>query len=108
MSREHFHADEKLCLRWRGPRRVVSAVNHYFYIVEDLRNGALVKAYATRLKYYADASLDAKGILPPAISSENAMKIQRLLRLVDNANSIYVSIRWRLLPSSEETLKPLH
>ena len=95
MAREHFHAGEKLCLRWRGPRRIVHAVNDYVYIVEDVRNRALVEAHATRLQYYNDASLDAKAILSHAISSETGMQIQRLLRLVDKPDGIYVAIRWR-------------
>lgn len=103
MAREQFHTAAKLCLRWSGPRRVVHAVNYYVYIVEELRNGALAEAHTTRLKYHADASLNAKAILPHAISSETGMQIQRLLRLVDDADGLYVSIRWSGLPSSEAT-----
>lgn len=68
---------------------------------------ALVEAHANRLKYYADGSLDAKSILPNAISSETGMQIQRLLRLVDNADGLYVAIRLRGLPFSEDNLESL-
>lgn len=39
VAREKFHAGEKLCLRWRGTRRVVNCLNEYAFRVEDLRNG---------------------------------------------------------------------
>lgn len=29
VAREEFHKGEKLCLRWRGPRRVTKAVNDF-------------------------------------------------------------------------------
>lgn len=43
------------------------------------------------------------------ISSETGMKVQRLLRLVDNGNGegLKVVIRWRGLPASEDTLELL-
>lgn len=37
-AREHFHANEKLRLRWRGPRRVVKKIRNCVYDVEDLCN----------------------------------------------------------------------
>lgn len=92
MTRELFHSGEKLCLHWRGPRRVVGAVNDYVYIVEDLRTGAIVDAYATRLKFYFYASLDAKAILSYVFSSETGMQVSRLLPLVEENGVLGVVI----------------
>lgn len=33
LARKTFHKAEKLCLRWRGPRRFVYALNDYVYAV---------------------------------------------------------------------------
>lgn len=46
VAREEFNKDEKLCLRWRDPRRVTKAISNYVYQVEDLRNGALSDVHA--------------------------------------------------------------
>ena len=39
VSLSDFHTGEKLCLRWRGPRRIKKAMNVYIYQFECLRNG---------------------------------------------------------------------
>lgn len=36
---EEFHAGEKLCLRWRGPRRIIKTMKGCVYHVENLRKG---------------------------------------------------------------------
>lgn len=107
VARDEFHAGEKLCLRWRGPRRVTKAINDYVYQVEDLRNGILSDVHAARLKFYSDASLDAKVLLPHVLQSETGMQVQRLLRLVDTDHGLRVVIRWRGLTASEDTEEPL-
>lgn len=73
VAREDLHAGEKLCLRWRCPRRVEHAINDYVYMVEDLRNGQLTEVHASRLKFSNDGSLYEKAIMPHAISSETGM-----------------------------------
>lgn len=53
---EDFHKGGKLCLRWRGPRRITKALNAFVYQVEYLRNnGLLTDVDATCLKFYSDA-----------------------------------------------------
>lgn len=64
VSREEFHAGEKLALRWRGPRRVVKALNDLVYQAEDLRNGDITDVIC-RLKFHSDSSLDTKAIISP-------------------------------------------
>eukprot|EP00171_Calliarthron_tuberculosum_P004300 IDg4300t1 len=83
VARDDFHKDEKLCLRWRGPRRIIRAVSEWVYIVEDLRNGELTEVHSTRLKFYSDSSLDEKAILS------------------------HVLVLWRGLSHREDTEEPL-
>lgn len=107
VAREHFHEGEKLCLRWRGPRRVTKCLSYYAFQVEDLRNGELQVIHGTRLKFYSDDSLDTTAILSHVLSSETGMPVSRLLRLVDQDGKLLVAVRWKGLGASEDTLEPL-
>jgi transposase InsO family protein len=107
VARDDFSAGEKLALRWRGPRRIVKAINDYVYQVEDLRNGVLEEVHATRLKFYRDASLDSVAILPHVLSSETGMPVARLMRLYEDEDGLKVVVRWKGLSHSEDTSEPL-
>lgn len=50
-------------LRWRGPRRVVKAMNSYVHQVEDLKNGNVEEVHCSRLKFYHESSLDQEAIM---------------------------------------------
>lgn len=107
VARDDFHAGEKLCLRWHCPRRILRPVMDYFYLVEDLRNRQLREEDDTRLKFYNNASLDAKKIMSHVLTSETVMQVQRLLRLIDTTDGIYVTILWKGLAVSRDTREPL-
>jgi len=107
LARDEFTAGEKLCLRWRGPRRITRAVSDYVYQIEDLRNGALEEAHASRLRFYSDDSLNKDAIMPHVISSETGMPVQRLMRLEESPNGLHVIVRWRGLPANADTSEPL-
>lgn len=63
IAKDKFHKGEKLCLRWRGPRRIVKSFNNFVYRVKDLRNGFLDDFIVSRLKLYYDAGLEKNEIL---------------------------------------------
>jgi len=107
VAREHFNAGEKLCLRWRGPRRIIGAVSDYVYQVEDLRNGSLEEAHASRLRFYSDSALNTEAIMSHVLTSETGMPVQRLLRLENGPDGLMVAVRWRGLPTSADTLEPI-
>lgn len=107
VARDTFHEGEKLCLRWRGPRRVIKAINDYEFQVEDLRNGNLETVHGTRLKYYHDASLNTTAILSHVLSSETGMPVSRLLKLIEQDGELFVSVRWKGLSPEEDTMEPL-
>jgi len=106
LARDEFTAGEKLCLRWRGPRRVTKAVSDYVYQIEDLRNGALEEAHASRLRFYSDKHLNQEAIMPHVICSETGMPVQRLMRLEKTPDGLHVIVRWRGLPPSADTSEP--
>ena len=107
VARDDLTAGEKLSLRWRGPRRIIKAINDYVYQVEDLRNGELQDVHITRLKFYHDKYLNTEAIMSHVVTSETGMVVQRLMRLVEDDGKLKVLVRWRGLPESEDTLEPL-
>lgn len=107
VTREHFYESEKLCMRWWGPRRVTKCLSDYVFQVEDLRNGNIETVPGTRLKFYADDSLDLKAILSHVLASETGMPVSRLLSLVEQEGKLYVLVRWKGLADSEDKIEPL-
>lgn len=94
-AQHDFTAGEKLSLRWRGPQLIARSINDYIYQVEDLRNGMVKEVHGTRLKFHHDPSLDAEAIMPNVVSSETGMPVQRLMRLVENEEGLFVQVLWR-------------
>lgn len=107
VAREDFTTGEKLCLRWRGPRRVTKALNDFVYEVEDMRNGKLQEVHGSRMKFYSDSSLDTVAIMSHVLSSETGMQVARLMRLVESPNGIQVQVRWSGLSPEEDTLEDI-
>lgn len=107
VARNDFFEGEKLCLCWRGLRRVPKAVNSSVHQVEELRNGHVGKAHATRLKLRRYSLLDEKAITSHVLSSETGMPVSRLLRLVEDGGQLKVLVRCKGFNESETTEKPL-
>ena len=107
VARSDFHAGEKLCLRWRGPRRIMKALSDFVYQVEDLRNGQLDDVHDSRLKLYRDSEIDKDAIMSHVIHSETGMVVSRLLGLEETPDGIYVRIRWKGLGTKKDTLEPI-
>lgn len=107
VARDEFGAGEKLCLHWRGPRRVIKAISEHIFQVEDLRNGTYEDVHACRLKFYSDKSLDATAILSHVIFSETGMPVARLMNLEKTGDGLMVHIRWKGLSKNEDTLEPI-
>lgn len=107
MARDHFLGGEKLCLRWRVPRRVTKCLSDYVFQVEDLRNGATDDVHGTKQKFYADDSLDVGAILSHVVSFEAGIPVSRLLRLVEQDGKLLYMVHWKGLKTSEDTMEPL-
>ena len=75
--------------------------------MQDLRTGLCDGIHISRLPFYDDPSLDEKAIMSHVLSSETGMTVQKLLRLVRNPEGFHVLVRWKGLPSSDDTLEPL-
>lgn len=107
VARDDYRTKEKLSLSWRGPRRVVRAVNDYVYSVEDLRDGELWDVHVTRLKFYHDKTLDQLVTMSYIVNSETGMVVQCLMRLDNFDGKLMDNVRWRGIPNSGDFLEPL-
>ncbi|KAF4045231.1 hypothetical protein GN244_ATG02615 [Phytophthora infestans] len=52
------HTGSKLRVKWCGPARVVDTVSNWIFKIQNLITGQCKEAHASRLKFYADSSLD--------------------------------------------------
>lgn len=68
VAREHFHAGEKLCLRWFGPSRIVKTIKDYVFQVGDFCNSDIDDIHSSRLKFYHNGSLDKEVIIPHVLN----------------------------------------
>lgn len=107
VARSEFFKGEKLCLRWRGPRRIVKALTDFTFQVEDLRNGKVDVVHGSRLKYYHDASLNQTAIMTHVVNSETGMQVSRLMRLIKREGQIMVQVRWKGLSPYDDTFEPV-
>lgn len=107
VAKDDFSRGQKLSLRWRGPRRIVSAKSDYVYHVEDLRTGLTEDIHIGRLKFYSDDSLDTTAIMSHNISSETGMTAARLMGTEESPDGLLVHVRWKGLPHSEDTFEPI-
>lgn len=98
---------EKLCLRWRGRRRVIKPLSDYVSRFEDLRTSECDDIHGTRLKFYRDNYLDETFVISHVLSSEIGMPVARLLQLFNGDGSLFVAVQWKDLPASGDTTEPL-
>lgn len=106
VTRENLTAGVKHSFRWRGPRRVVTAVRDYFYQIKDLGNGRLEDVHASRLKFYHDSCPDREAIMAHVLTSETGMEVQRLMGLLENKEGPMALVRWRGLSESDDAFQP--
>lgn len=103
VAREDFFAGEKLALRCGRPRRILKAINGYFFQVEDLQNVSKEEVHGTRLKTYRGYTLDTNAIMSHVLSSETGMPVARLMRLIEEPDGLDFIVHWEGLPHSEDS-----
>lgn len=107
VARSDFRADEKLFLRWRGPRRVVKDLNHYVDQVGDLHIDELNDFHASRLKLFCNCDIDQVAIMSHVLQSKTSMVVPRLLSLEYCPGDLHVRVRWIGLSKEEDSPKPI-
>lgn len=73
VARNDFFEKGKPFFRWRGPTRVIKALNDYMFRIENLCTGAYDDIHATRLKFYSDTDFDVAAIMSHVVSSKTVM-----------------------------------
>lgn len=97
MAQDHFHKGEKVCLRWRGLRRLTKALNRFELEVKDLQNYHLQLIRITTLIYYHHASVDEKTIFYHVLSFETGMPAARLKNMAEQDVTLFVDVHWKAI-----------
>jgi hypothetical protein len=110
VAKRYFHLGEKLTLRWRGPRRILSTLSDHVFEVEDLNTGTVTAEHDSRLRFYADASLDVTADLLSHIAHNNqGYDVRALmdLRYDLEAKRFLVLVSWLGFEAQDNTWEPL-
>lgn len=103
VARDDFTAEEKLALRWRGPRKVVWAINDYPFKGNDIRTDDGDEVIVSRLKFYSDDDIDKETLRSDVVQSQTGMVAHCLRKLVDTDNELMIEVCWKGLPESKDS-----
>jgi hypothetical protein len=99
----------KLTATWRGPYRILRAVSTYVYEVEHLVSGATTQCHVSRMKFYADSSLDVPIPLLDELTHEESIfheyNVERFLdhRYNSDLDSYELLVKWSGFTDYENT-----
>ena len=100
----------KLRVRWKGPRRVVRCESALVYEVEDLLNASHALIHVSRLKFYADSTLELSEILLDTIDHNDPHynTVTKMLGLRFNAETkqFDANCKWRGFTHEQPTWEP--
>jgi hypothetical protein len=111
---KHKH---KLQAVWKGPYRVKALINEHLCEIEHLVTEVLTTAHVSRLKFYADASLDVSCELQTDIEeSEQLMEVYEIDSINDiqydsDSKCYFALIMWKGFDEAEqqwEDLRSIH
>ena len=103
----------KLTALWRGPYRVTRALSDYVYEVEHLVTLEVSEVHITRLRFYADSSMDVPVPLLDEVMHENTLTFEYhiediLSHTFDTADDAYkLQIKWSGFSDLEVTWEAL-
>ncbi|EGZ17875.1 hypothetical protein PHYSODRAFT_498900 [Phytophthora sojae] len=100
------HTRSKLSVKWCGPARVLSTVSNWIFEIENPITGQKKEVHASRLKFYADASLNVTEdlLLHIAHNSEGHV-VDALLEARYNRQEKRheLKVHWRALDTIEDS-----
>ena len=98
----------KLRVRWLGPLRVVSTVNGWVYILEDIVSGKHRTVHVQRMKLYADADFLVTEDVRNQAALEDVTHIEDLVERKENdEGDLELRLRWLGFTASEDTWEPV-
>lgn len=106
-DRSDFQAGPKLCLCWRGPRKVFKYLSNYIFQGEDLCNGQLEDLHSSRLKLFPDTAVNETHIMSHVLQSQTRMVVSRILSVGETPDSLFVRVCGKGFETSEDSLEPI-
>ncbi|KAH9100833.1 hypothetical protein Ae201684P_007025 [Aphanomyces euteiches] len=99
----------KLSVTWRGPAQVVKATSGWIFEIQNLITGIVREAHASRLKFYADESLNVdEELLSHVAHNADGHVVDHLVdcRFNPKTAAFEVLVSWRGLQEIENSWKP--
>lgn len=110
VDKQNPKEENKLHLKWLGPRCVTRPQSEHTYEVQDILTDNLAIIHANRLKFYADSQLNVTEVLKQTIEHNSSIynTITKLLDLRYNAEAKHweVQCKWRGFDLEEPTWEP--
>ncbi|POM74774.1 Hypothetical protein PHPALM_8212 [Phytophthora palmivora] len=103
------HARAKLRVKWCGPAQVTAATSNWIVEIENLITGERREVHASRLKFYADSSLEVtEGLLRHVAHNREGHVVDSLLAARCNAQEKRheLKVHWRGLSEDEDSWEP--
>ncbi|KAF4136160.1 hypothetical protein GN958_ATG14653 [Phytophthora infestans] len=99
------HTRSKLRVKWCGPAQVVGTVSNWVFEIQNLVTGQRKEAHASRLKFYADSSLNVnEDLLQHIAHNSEGHIVESLLKARYNKNEKCheIKVHWRGLDALED------
>ncbi|KAE9350482.1 hypothetical protein PF008_g6425 [Phytophthora fragariae] len=103
------HVRGKLRVKWCGPAQVVATTSNWIFEIRNLVTGQRKEAHASRLKFYADASLNVtEDLLLHVAHNGEGHVVHSLLEARYNRQEKRheIKVRWRGLDVVEDSWEP--
>ncbi|KAG2870789.1 hypothetical protein PC116_g7687 [Phytophthora cactorum] len=103
------HTRGKLRVKWCGPAQVVSTVSNWIFEIQNMVTGHRKEAHSSRLKFYADNSLDVNEDLLQHIAQNSEGHVVDFLlkaRYNKTAKRHEIKVHWRGLDQLEDSWEP--
>jgi hypothetical protein len=103
------HTRDKLRVKWCGPAQVTATSSNWIFEIQNLITGEQREAHASRLKFYADASLEVTAeLLKHVAHNSEGHVVDQLLEARYNAKDKQheLKVHWRGLDVVEDSWEP--
>lgn len=106
------NSGHKLSFKWRGPRKVLAAVNPLVFLVESLGSGKKEKIHCARMRKYSgllDGQEVPENVLDLANRCDSKYEVlEAILDIKEHEGGIWLQLQWEGLPDDRDyTWSPL-
>ena len=98
----------KLRVKWLGPLRVVSTVNEWVYVLEDVVSGKHRTVHVQRMKLYADADFLVTEDVRNQAAYDDVTHIEDIIDWRENDDGdLELRVRWLGFTAAEDSWEPV-